>query len=64
MKDYQKTYCIEGDYFTPPETVPLVIEEEGKEPPDIIPQELPLSTDNYKKSGVTKRTYKLYEKES
>lgn len=62
MKDYIKIYCIEGEYFISPETVPSVIEEEGKEPPDIIPQELPLSTDDYKKAGVTKKSYKLYEK--
>lgn len=62
MKDYKKTYCIEGEYFTCPETIPPVIEEEVQEHPDIILQELPLSTDNYKKSGVTKKSFKLYEK--
>ncbi len=62
MKDYKKAYCIEGEYFDCPETILPVIEEEGKEPSEIIPQDLPLSTDAYKKSGVTKKSYKLYQK--
>lgn len=60
MKDYKNNYCIEGDYFTCPETIPPNIEEHEKE--GIISQDLPLSTDNYKKAGVTKKSYKLYEK--
>lgn len=64
MKDYKNTHCIEGeyDYFTCPETVSPVVEKEEKEFTVIIPQDLPLSTENYKKSSVTKKTYKLYEK--
>jgi hypothetical protein len=62
MKDYKKIYCLEGEYFTCPETMPPVVEEEGEENTGVIPQELPLSTDNYRRSGVTKKTYKLYEK--
>ncbi len=66
MKDYKNVHCIEVegefDYFTCPETVSPIVEEEHTESIDIIPQELPLSTENYKKSAVTKRSYKLYEK--
>lgn len=64
MKDYKNTYCIEGEneYFTCPETISPIVEKEQIESTGIIPQDLPLSTENYKKSAVTKKSYKLYEK--
>lgn len=62
MKDYNNTYCIEGEYFTCPETDSPIIEKEHGESFEIIPQDLPLSTEDYKKSTVSKKTYKLYEK--
>lgn len=62
MKDYKKTYRIEGDYFTCPETVPPVIEEKEEEPSEIISQKLPLSTDHYSRSTIRKRTTVIYEK--
>lgn len=62
MKDYKNALCIEGDYFTCPDTSSSIIEKEVKEPSEIIPQNLPLSTDDYKKSTVKKRSYTLYEK--
>jgi hypothetical protein len=62
MKDYKNAPCIEGDYFTCPDTIPSIVEKEVKEPSEIISQKLPLSTDDYQKSSVTKRSYTLYEK--
>jgi hypothetical protein len=62
MKDYKNTYCIEGDYFTCPETLPPMIEEKEQEPSEIISQELPLSTEEYSRSIVRKRTIVIYEK--
>jgi hypothetical protein len=61
MKDYKNAYCIEGEYFTCPETDSPIIEKEHGESPEIIPQDLPLSTKDYKKSTMSKKTYKLYE---
>jgi hypothetical protein len=62
MKDYKKTYCIEGEFFACPNTVPPVIEEEGEEPSKFISRKLPLSTDHYSRSIVKKRTIVIYEK--
>lgn len=62
MKDYKKTYCIEGDYFTCPETLLPMIEEIEQEPSDLISQKLPLSTDHYSKSIVRKRIIVIYDK--
>jgi hypothetical protein len=60
MKDYKNISCIEGEYFTCPETIPPYVEDQ--EDDGIISQDLPLSTDDYNKSGVKVKSYKLYEK--
>jgi hypothetical protein len=62
VKDYIKTYCIEGEYFTCPETLPPMVEGIEEEPSKPIPQKLPLSTDQYSKSIVRKRILVIYEK--
>ena len=62
MKDYKKTYCLGGEYFVCPDTLPPVIEEEEPEPSEIISQKLPLSTDHYRRSTVRRRTIVIYEK--
>jgi len=66
MKDYKNTYCIEGEgeyeYFSCPKTVSPIVEKEQEKSTGIIPQELPLSTDNYKRSTVRKSTTIIFEK--
>jgi hypothetical protein len=60
MKDYKSKYCIEGDYFTCPDTMPPVCEEKREKKSGY--NKIKFSTDKYRKSIVTKKTYKLYEK--
>ncbi len=62
MKDYKKTYCIEGGYFDCPKTLPPVIEKKEDKRSEVISRELPLSTDHYSKSTVKKRTTIIYDR--
>jgi hypothetical protein len=63
MKDYKKVRCLDenGEYFTSVNTISTVIEkdEEKSIPYDRVTIDFDRG---YKKSGVTKKSIKLYEK--
>ncbi len=60
MKNYKDIDYIEGDYFSPPETISNIVESRDT---DKFPYRRDkIDVKDYKKSTVTKRSFKLYEK--
>jgi hypothetical protein len=60
MRKYKDISFMEGDYFSPPKTMSKIVESRDKKRSYYERDKIDMK--DYKKSTVTKRSFKLYEK--